>query len=213
MQLIAPPIVPGGDSTHFHLIGYASTVLRRVCRATVQAEAYAMQAGVEAGDILRAAIADLKGQLDMKDWQASSTLSIPQIWLTDCKSVEQALSRPVLAKITDKRLAIEISSLRQSLWRRPGGPLADPLYEDARPTETTDRVLWIDTDVMIADPLTKVMDPIKLQTALDTNYWSLVQPVESLAKKRAKQAQRRKGTHGATIDSHEVVTESLPEPG
>ena len=201
MQLIAPPAVLGGEFTHFHLIGFASTVLKRVCRATVQAEAYAMQAGVEAGDILRAALADLKGQLDMKDWQASSTLSIKQIWITDCKSVEQALSRPVLAKITDKRLAIEISSLRQSLWRRPGGALADPLYEDARPSETTDIVLWVDTDVMIADPMTKIMDPIKLQTALDTNEWSMRQPLESLAKKRAKQLQRRK------TDAHDAGTD------
>ena len=209
MQLIAPPSVLGGEYTHFHLIGYASNVLRRVCRTTVQAEAYALQAGVEAGDILRAALADLRGELDMKDWQSSSTMSIRQIWLTDCRSVDQALSRPVLAKITDERLAIEISALRQSLWRRPGGQLADPLYEDARPTETTDRVQWIDTDVMIADPLTKVMDPIKLQTALDTNEWSLVQPLESLAKKRAKQLQRRKaGTHDAGIDSHEPAVDT-----
>jgi len=149
MQLIAPPSILGGEFTHFHLIGFASNVLKRVCRATAQAEAYAMQAGVEAGDILRAALADLKGQLDTQDWQASSTRTIKQIWITDCKSVEQALSRPVLAKITDKRLAIEISSLRQSLWRKLGGVLADPLYEDARPTETSDTVLWVDTDEMM----------------------------------------------------------------
>ena len=42
------------------------------------------------------------------------------------------------------------------------------------------------------DPLTKIMDPVKLQTALDSNAWSLTQPVASLAKKRAKQLQRRK---------------------
>ena len=45
---------------------------------------------------------------------------------------------------------------------------------------------------MIADPMTKIMDPIKLQTALDTNEWSMTQPLESLAKQRAKQLQRRK---------------------
>ena len=192
LQLIASPEVLKGESCQFHLIGFASTVLRRVCRATVQAETYALQSGVEAGDVLRAAIVDLRGELDPKDWVASSTKQMKQIWLTDCKSVEQALQRPVLAKITDKRLAIEISSLRQSLWRKPGSELPDPLYEDARPSDTSDNVLWIDTDVMIADPLTKVMDPAKLQAALDTNTWDLRQPTESVVKKRAKQLQRRK---------------------
>ena len=56
----------------------------------------------------------------------------------------------------------------------------------------TDSIRWIDTDCMIADPLTKVMDPVKLLDALDTNRWSLKQPIESIIKKRAKQLQRRK---------------------
>ena len=42
---------------------------------------------------------------------------------------------------------------------------------------------------MIADPLTKVMDPAKLQAALDTNTWDLRQPTESVVN---KQLQRRK---------------------
>ena len=42
------------------------------------------------------------------------------------------------------------------------------------------------------DPLTKVMDPVKLLAALDSNTWSLKQPIESIIKKRAKQLQRRK---------------------
>ncbi len=46
--------------------------MKRVCRSTVQAETYSLQAGVEEGDRLRAAIADLKGVLDIKKWDASS---------------------------------------------------------------------------------------------------------------------------------------------
>jgi hypothetical protein len=45
---------------------------------------------------------------------------------------------------------------------------------------------------MMADPFTKVIDPAKLQAALDTNTWDLRQPTESVVKKRAKQLQRRK---------------------
>ena len=57
--------------------------------------------------------------------------------------------------------------------------------------DATDVIRWVDTDVMIADPLTKTMDPDKLVTALETNLWDLKQPIESIAKKRQKQAQRR----------------------
>ena len=115
-----------------------------------------------------------------------------QVWLTDCMSVYQSLTRPTLAKMSDKRLSIEIASLRQSLWRRPGEKQGDDRTLDDIPTDTTDTVRWIDTDVMLADPLTKVMEPWKLNEAIDTNYWSLKQPIESIVKKRAKQLQRRK---------------------
>ena len=102
--------------------------------------------------------------------------------------------KPVASKITDKRLSIEIASLRQSLWRKPGQSSGDPIYDDTRPKVTTDYVRWIDTDVMIADPLTKVMDPQKLLEALDSNYWSIKQPLEAVIKKKAKQLARRKSS-------------------
>ena len=57
--------------------------------------------------------------------------------------------------------------------------------------KATDIVRWVDTDVMICDPLTKIMEPIKLTTALDSNEWNIAQPIESLMKKRVEQAQRR----------------------
>ena len=39
-----------GNETNFHPIGYSSTLIKRVCRATVQAEAYTLQQSVEEGD-------------------------------------------------------------------------------------------------------------------------------------------------------------------
>ena len=80
-------------STSFHLIGYSSNLIKRVCRATVQAEAYTLQAGVEEGDRIRAAIVDTMNKLDRKRWEATSAASIPQIWFTDCKSVHDTLVR------------------------------------------------------------------------------------------------------------------------
>ncbi|CAE7182068.1 unnamed protein product [Symbiodinium pilosum] len=46
--------------------------------------------------------------------------------------------------------------------------------------QLTDIVRWIDTDVMIADPLTKVMEPVKLVQALETNVLDVEQPLDSV---------------------------------
>ena len=193
LTILAPTDLATTELTKFHLVAHSSTTLRRVVRATVQAETYQLQLNVEAGDIIRAAIADMMGRLDHKHWERTAGEFCQHIWFTDCWSTVSALLRPVLGKITDKRLGIEMAALRQSLWRRKGQALGDPRVSDAVPAlhDATDIIRWVDTDVMIADPLTKTMDPEKLATALENNLWDLKQPIESIAKKRQKQAQRR----------------------
>ena len=183
-----------GNKGHFHPIAWSSNVVRRVCRSTIQAEAYTLQSGIEDGDRIRAAVTDLHGKLSQQRWEASSAAFMKQLWLTDCKSLEETLLNPKCNTRSDKRLSIEIAALRQSLWRKKGQNSGDPLYEDDRPKEEelTDQIRWIDTDTMIVDPMTKVMDPVKLLTALETNVLDVQQPLDSIIKKRAKQLQRRK---------------------
>ena len=182
------------EQGYFHLIGHSSSTLKRVCRATLQAEAYSLQLGVEQGDVLRAALADMQGNLASgPSWEDSAAKQFQHLWITDCKSLESALVRPLMGRIADKRLGIELAAMRQSLWRRISSQ-SDAPDDLPEPAAATDLVRWTDTDCMIADPLTKVMEPIKLQESLDSNFLSLVQPVESLVKKRLKQAQRRKTT-------------------
>ena len=69
-------------------------------------------------------------------------------------------------------------------------------------SDATDVCRWVDTDCMLADALTKQMSPEKLVAAIDTNSWSLEQPIESLVRKRDKQRQRaaegEEGAAGAT---------------
>ena len=96
-------------------------------------------------------------------------------------------------KIADKRLGIELASMRHSIWRRKGEKIGETDADDLPAIgEATDIVYWVDTDVMIADCLTKLMNPEKLIEAIETNYWDLRQPIASLQKKRHKQQQRRK---------------------
>ena len=152
---------------------------------------------------MRAALADMVGTLDKKRWEITAALTMVSVWVTDCKSTVEALNRATLAKIKDKRLGIEMASLRQSLWCRTDGVECDAVEADERPltAEATDVVRWVDTDVMIVDPLTKVMGCTKLVRAIETNRWSLAQPLESLQKKRIKQKQRaKKGSEEADLD-------------
>ena len=96
--------------------------------------------------------------------------------------------RPVQGKMSDKRLGIEVASLRQSLWRIPGEIVGLPGLDEKRPEETTDSIRWIDTDIMLADPRTKSMASDKLTEALRTNKCDIAQPMESLQRKRIKQS-------------------------
>eukprot|EP00439_Symbiodinium_sp_Y106_P017340 s506_g2.t1 len=147
-----------GDKGSIHPILWASNLVRRVCRSTIQAEAYTFQVGVEDGDVLRA-VTDIFGCLDVKRWEATSA----------------------------NRVA-PTEALAQS-WKKAG----DPFYGDYKPADNqlTDIVRWVDTDVMIADPLTKVMESTNLVEVLKTNTLDVEQPLESVVKKRAKQLQRR----------------------
>ena len=201
-----------GNRAGIHIFMMNSTTIRRVCRATVQCETYALSLGVESLDTMRAAIVDMRGTLDRKHWERSASSQMRAVWLTDCDSAVKALQRPVLADITDKRLAIEMAGLRQNLWRVRGTDVGDPRLSDNRPSdeEATDKVRWIDTDVMIADPLTKIMSAEKLNEAMDSNTWDFEQPIESILKKRQKQKQRRK-TPAAEDDTVEAAGECVAD--
>ena len=138
-------------------------------------------------------MASMFGDLEMKDWECTASMRSQAVLFTDCSSSVQALLRPVLGRITEKRLSIELASLRQSIWRTKGDKIGISTVSDELPSleMATDIVRWIDTDVMLADCLTKLMDATKLLESLDSNYWSCKQPIESLMKKRVKQKQRR----------------------
>ena len=51
------------DEGNGPLIGFASRVVTRICRSTIQADSYTLQAGLEERDRVRAAFADFFGTL------------------------------------------------------------------------------------------------------------------------------------------------------
>ena len=145
----------------------------------------ALTKGVEAGARLRAAIVDMRGRLNLKDWEQSSSSQMGHVWFTDCDSLYEHLITPKNNSVDNKRLAIDLMALRQYVWERNG--------ERSQYIEHScgDYPRWIDTSTMIADPLTKSMDPTRLVDTLMTGKLDLRPTPESLAIK-AKNRQLRK---------------------
>ena len=54
--------------------------------------------------------------------------------------------------VSDKRLAIDMCGLRQSLWRLPEEEIGDPLATNRLPQAGTTKLTWTSTDKMFADP-------------------------------------------------------------
>ena len=191
------------DEAQVHLVSFSSTIQKRVVSSTMKAESYQLTEVVEAADLIRAAIADAHGQLDHKNWESSAASWCKSQWLTDCKSCADSLHKPV-ARGIDKRLGIELASLRQFLWRRRLHELPDRRLLEELPSddERTDKCRWIDTTVMSCDCLTKAMPEDYLVAILDTNVWNVAQTVEAKATKLRKAAgvQRRKAERASDDD-------------
>ena len=134
-------------------LSYSSTTIRRVCRSTLQAETYSLQHGLEAGDKLRGVLAELKGQIkSMRTWETDARSCVPHLALTDCRSLSDHLASEILAKVSDKRLGIELQSIHESYWND------DRKTWDIYPNGG-DKLSWIATHTMVSDCLTKSMKP------------------------------------------------------
>ena len=150
------------------LVSYSSTTIKRVCRATLQAETYALQNAQEAGDRIRAVLAEMYGYLDGGDnWHDASRMHVPHVMLSDCRSLVDNLNVEVPGRVQDKRLQIELNALRQSVFADDGRRTVE-VYPDGG-----DRVDWSDTGTQIADCLTKSMKPDFLLKVLNTGRYEI----------------------------------------
>jgi len=91
---LAPADVVNATVTTVHPISWSSTVIKRACRATLMAETMAMIKGTEAGERIRAAIVDMRGQLDFRNWEESASSQMGHCWMTDCESLYEHLVSP-----------------------------------------------------------------------------------------------------------------------
>ena len=79
----------------------------------------------------------------------------------------------------DKRLAIELASLRQFLWRESGKAKPDRSLIVDLPTVCTDVFRWVDMSVMVADGLTKLMREDYMLRVPDSFFWNAAQTAEA----------------------------------
>ena len=171
-----------GMETPFYPIAWQSTIVKRVCRSTLQAESYGMTAAVEEGMRLRAMLVDARGLLDRRKWERSSRGQMQHLWLTDCKSLEDHLLSDSLMKTDDKRLSVDIAALRQLIWQN-----ADEEDQEELSAEMPDQIRWIDTSKMLVDCLTKDMKTNYLRDTLKSGIYNIVPTAESEVTKLAKQ--------------------------
>ena len=109
----------------------------------------------EAGDRIRAALAELRGYpVHGADWETAAGSTVMHVILSDCKSLVARLNAEQPAGVQDKRLQIELSALRQSVFIDDGRRTVEVCHKGG------DRVDWIDTATQAADCLTKSMNLI-----------------------------------------------------
>ena len=182
---LAPAGILNMDQAIIHPISHGSTHIKRVCRATLMAETFAMIKGTEAGTRIRAAMVDMKGKLDMRNWEESSANEMGHCWMTDCDSLFEHLMSQRLNSIENKRLAIDLMALRQQVWERSGERTSEIDHSCG------DYPRWIDTSVMLADPLTKAMSCDRLSSTMKTGLFDMRPTAESLMIKEKNRACRK----------------------
>ena len=198
---LADPAIWDGKSCNFHVIGWKSKLITRTCRSTMCAETMSMCTGTGVGIKMRTAIAEMRGLRDDENRSESCAKAMNHVWLTDCESLHSFLINPVAAPVEDKRLEIDLLDLRQLLWEDHHGKHKDSIDEDQ-----TERVFWIDTSTMLADPLTKAMKSERLDTALQTCFLDLEPTAESQIAKMMKQKARREKKVDFAVVDHIFVT-------
>ena len=78
-------------------------------------------------------------------------------WLTDCISLVGYMSSTTMSSVSDKRLAIDFTTLRQEIWRPCGVLVGDPASQPGMPLNAKDKMYWVSTRDMVCDALTKRM--------------------------------------------------------
>ena len=131
-----------GEPGRFSIADWKSRAGQRVCRSTFGAETQACVEGLETGQYMRSLYETLTtGKL--VDVNEATT---PVLCLSDCRSLFDHLTKQGVPRVpSDKRLAVDLAALRQSLkGERINGNLP---------------IAWIPGETQLGDILTKPQNP------------------------------------------------------
>ena len=97
------------------------------------------------------------------------------VWFTDCERLSAHLVSPNTKQVDNKRLAIDLSALKQLYWDNRGD--CDENVHGSK----GDYPRWIDSSAMLSDRLTKTMTFCRLIEKLSTGIFDMNPTEESLA--------------------------------
>ena len=137
------------------------------------AEAHALSNAVEHGLRTRATIDDMKGQLNIRQWEETASAAMGHVWFADCESLFAHLISPNTKQGDTKRQAIDLDDCDEEVDGSKG-----------------DYPRWIDASARVSDCLAKTMTSGRLNETLSTGIFDMKPTEESLAI-RAKNRQWR----------------------
>ena len=179
--LLADRMPDEKERCHVHVLEWCSRALRRVCRSTLQAETLSSMDGSEAGNYVRGLMHSMvhpkaSNEKRLTEWKIDAMDSRHLHWVSDCRSFIAYMGNPSQNTVTDKRLAIDLTALRQELWRKHGTELGEPGIQNAVPEDGTDHLWWVSTKDMLSDGLTKQMVWHSIRDLCEGGTWKLTQP-------------------------------------
>ncbi|CAE7622613.1 unnamed protein product [Symbiodinium sp. CCMP2592] len=163
--LLADEELVKGRRGVFNLLDFRSHKIARVCRSSYAAETLGVEEALDAGELCRAFLAEVRGASLLRDRR--SVYSVPLVAVTDAKDVHDRCSND-LGFGAQKSLVLTLASLRQQL-REPNTAMR-----------------WTHTDNLFVDGGTKEMDSGALRTVLSRGTWSIEHEPEFVKSKKGK---------------------------
>ena len=160
-------------------MSWSSTIIRRVYCSTLVADAYALSNAVEHGLRTRPVIIDLRGRLSIRQWEETASAAMGHVWFADCESLFVHLISSNTKQVDNKRLAIDLSALKQLIWDN-----RHDCHEGVDGSKG-DHPRWIDTSATLSDCLTKTMTSCGVNETLRTGVFD-VKPTEKSVAIKAK---------------------------
>ena len=163
----------GEGEAPVHILEWSSATVKRICRATLAAEGYAVTEGAEAAEWVRYLLTEMQyPNVLLKDIDEKSH-GKQAVWFSDARSLVDMISKDA-GRPSDKRLRITLAALKQTL------------------NQPSTYCKWIDTLNMLADGLTKegVEKTALLREVMARGVWSHAQTDKAKAVKEASRAGR-----------------------